>query len=216
MVFAYARVSDKSQDLERQIRAIKDYRPNIEDENIFTDKKTGKTFDRPNYLLMKQIISRAAKAAKGNEPVELVIEEFDRLGRNKAMVKDELAQFQEMGVLVRILNLPTTLIDISDDTKGLLEMVQNILIEVLGTIAETELQFRAKRQQEGIAIAKEKKVYRGRKPIPVDPVLFSNVYTRWRSGSLNATEAMALLNLKPNTFYRRVHQYEDQLGLNIY
>lgn len=212
LVFAYARVSDKSQELERQIRAIKAYRPNIEDDNIFQDKKTGKNFDRPQYQLMKQIISRASR---GNDTVELVVEEFDRLGRDKAQVKEELAEFSRMGVVVRILNLPTTLIDLTEDTKGLLEMVQNILIEVLGTIAETELAFRAKRQREGIEVAKSKGVYKGRKPKYVDPNQFEEIYTRWKSGTLKATEAMTLLNLKPNTFYRRVHQYEDNQYLDF-
>lgn len=212
MVFAYVRVSSKDQNIDRQIQAIKAYRPDIEEDNIFMDKKSGKTFERPQYELMKQIIARAAKAANGAngaEPVELVIEEFDRLGRNKSLVKEELAWFKEKGIIVRILNLPTTLIDLTGDTRGLLEMVQNILIEVLGTIAETELQFREKRQKEGIAVAKEKGVYKGRKPIEVDGKLFEEIYTRWQSNQLKATEAMALLNLKPNTFYRRVRQYED-------
>ena len=154
---------------------------------------------------MKQIISRTAR---GSEPVELVVEEFDRLGRYKAQVKEELAAFAQMGVVVRILNLPTTLVDLTDDTRGLLEMVQNILIEVLGTIAETELEFRAKRQREGIEQAKRDGVYKGRKPVEYDRKQFEDVYRRWRAGSLRAVEAMRLMDMKPNTWYRRVHEYE--------
>lgn len=206
LIFGYARVSDKEQNIERQIQAIKAFRPAVEDNNIFKDKASGKTFDRPQYELMKQIISRVAHAG---EPVELVIEEFDRLGRNKAQVKEELAWFHRQGVIVRILNLPTTLVDLNEDTKGLLEMVQNILIEVLGTIAETELRFREKRQREGIEVAKANGVYKGRKPIDIDTLQFEKIYTRWKRKELTSKEAMTLLGLKPNTFYRRVHEYEE-------
>ena len=209
MIFGYARVSTTEQDLSRQIQAIKEFRPEIEDDNIFCDKKSGRTFERPQYELMKQIITRTSR---GSEPVELVVKEFDRLGRNKAQVKEELAQFAQRGVVVRILNLPTTLIDLTDDTRGLLEMVQNILIEVLGTIAETELAFRANRQREGIEQAKQKGVYKGRKPVEYDHRQFEDVYVRWRSGSLKAVEAMRLMGMKPNTWYRRVHEYEEIVG----
>lgn len=207
MTVGYARVSSKDQEVERQIKAIKQYRPNIPDENIFKDKISGKTFDRPEYKKLKDIISFAAKNAA--EPIELVIEEFDRLGRNKEQIKQELAWFKQQGVIVRILNLPTTLIDLSEDTNIFLDMIQNLLIEVLGTIAETELQFREKRQAEGIAVAKTKGVYKGRKPIAVNEKQFEDIYKRWRSGSLKSNEAMELLKLKPNTFYRRVKQYEE-------
>ena len=209
MVFGYARVSSDGQNLERQVQAIKAYRPDIPDNNIFQDKKSGKDFEREQYHLMKEIILRTAQ---GSEPVELVIEEFDRLGRNKAQVKEELADFQKMGVIVRILNIPTTLMDISDqNSRAILDMVQTILIEVLATIAETELEFRRKRQREGIAVAKANGVYKGRKPIAVDDKQFEDVYRRWRDGKLKAKEAMKLLGLKPNTFYRRVREYESEL-----
>lgn len=206
MVFGYARVSSKGQNLERQIAAIKQFRPQIHDDDIFFDKETGRVFDRTQYNLLKQILLRAVRT---HDEVELVIEEFDRLGRNKAQIKEELAWLKEIGVIVRILNLPTTLIDFKGETAFLLEMVQNILIEVLGTIAETELEFRAKRQREGIEIAKAKGVYKGRKPRPIDEKQLESVHNRWRAGELKAVEAMKLLDLKPNTFYRRMHQFED-------
>ena len=55
---AYARVSRKEQVLDRQITAIKAYRPDIDDMDIFTDKESGKTFERENYLVMKEFIKR--------------------------------------------------------------------------------------------------------------------------------------------------------------
>lgn len=212
MVFGYARVSSKEQNLERQIQAIKEFRPQIHNDDIFCDKESGRTFDRTQYMILKQILLRAVRSG---EPVELVVEEFDRLGRNKAQVKEELAWLKEIGVIVRILNLPTTLVDYTEETGFLLEMVQNILIEVLGTIAQTELEFRAKRQREGIEIAKANGKYKGRKPRPIDEKQLEDVYNRWRSKELKAVEAMKLLDLKPNTFYRRIRQYEDNLYIDL-
>lgn len=145
--------------------------------------------------------------------VELIIHEMDRLGRNKALIKEELAWFQDHGVVVRILNLPTTLIDLDGDTMGILKMVHNILIEVLSTMAEAEMQARAKRQREGIEAAKTKGVYKGRQRVKVDMNTFEMLYKLWKAGEIvTATKAMNQLGIKANTFYRRVKEYEEDQG----
>lgn len=209
--FAYARVSTDEQETERQKQAIKEYCPEIEEKDIFIDKATGKNFDRPSYQLMKSIIERVSTE---ENQVELIIEEFDRLGRNKQQIQEELRWFKEHHTRVRILNLPTTLVDVPGDSSYLLEMVQNILIEVMGTIAEEELRMRKKRQMEGIEIARQKGKYRGRKPVQIEEKAFLDKYTRWRKGEITAVEAMRLLGVKANTFYRRVALYEESGRVN--
>lgn len=209
--FAYARVSTDEQETERQKQAIKEYCPEIEEKDIFIDKATGKNFDRPSYQLMKSIIERVSTE---ENQVELIIEEFDRLGRNKQQIQEELRWFKEHHTRVRILNLPTTLVDVPGDSSYLLEMVQNILIEVMGTIAEEELRMRKKRQMEGIEIARQKGKYRGRKPVQIEEKAFLDKYARWRKGEITAVEAMRLLGVKANTFYRRVALYEESGQVN--
>lgn len=209
--FAYARVSTDEQETERQKQAIKEYCPEIEEKDIFIDKATGKNFDRPSYQLMKSIIERVSTE---ENQVELIIEEFDRLGRNKQKIQEELRWFKEHRTRVRILNLPTTLVDVPGDSSYLLEMVQNILIEVMGTIAEEELRMRKKRQMEGIEIARQKGKYRGRKPVQIEEKAFLDKYARWRKGEITAAEAMRLLGVKANTFYRRVALYEESGRVN--
>lgn len=209
--FAYARVSTDEQETERQKQAIKEYCPEIEEKDIFIDKATGKNFDRPSYQLMKSIIERVSTE---ENQVELIIEEFDRLGRNKQQIQEELRWFKEHRTRVRILNLPTTLVDVPGDSSYLLEMVQNILIEVMGTIAEEELRMRKKRQMEGIEIARQKGKYRGRKPVQIEEKAFLDKYARWRKGEITAVEAMRLLGVKANTFYRRVALYEESGRVN--
>lgn len=209
--FAYARVSTDEQETERPKQAIKEYCPEIEEKDIFIDKATGKNFDRPSYQLMKSIIERVSTE---ENQVELIIEEFDRLGRNKQQIQEELRWFKEHHTRVRILNLPTTLVDVPGDSSYLLEMVQNILIEVMGTIAEEELRMRKKRQMEGIEIARQQGKYRGRKPVQIEEKAFLDKYARWRKGEITAAEAMRLLGVKANTFYRRVALYEESGRVN--
>ena len=209
--FAYARVSTDEQETERQKQAIKEYCPEIAEKDIFIDKATGKNFDRPSYQLMKSIIERVSTE---ENQVELIIEEFDRLGRNKQQIQEELRWFKEHHTRVRILNLPTTLVDVPGDSSYLLEMVQNILIEVMGTIAEEELRMRKKRQMEGIEIARQQGKYRGRKPVQIEEKAFLDKYARWRKGEITAVEAMRLLGVKANTFYRRVALYEESGRVN--
>lgn len=141
MIYAYLRVSAKDQNLERQILAVKNYRSELKDENIFNDKISGKNFDRAEYQRLKEII------APGDE---LIVKELDRFGRNKEEIKSELRWFSERKVITRILDVPTTLLDFQGQ-EWLFEMVNNILIEVLGAVAEQERKKILERQKEGIA-----------------------------------------------------------------
>jgi DNA invertase Pin-like site-specific DNA recombinase len=133
-----ARVSSKDQNLARQLEVVREY--GIPEENVFCDKITGRRKDRPEYDRMKSLL------VKGDE---VYFKELDRIGRDKSLIKDELKWFKERGIIVRILNVPTTLTDYKGQ-EWLFDMVNNILIEVLGTIAEQERYTIRKRQREGI------------------------------------------------------------------
>ena len=208
VTYAYERVSTRDQNLERQEIAIRQFRPDVPEANIFRDKFTGKSFDRPQYNAMKIILEHITKANDGNEMVEVVVEELDRLGRDSEGIKHELQWFKEHKICVRILEIPTTLIDIKKENAWVMELINQILIEVYSAMAQQELEKRAKRQAEGIAVAKEKGVKFGRRAIEVDESEFKGVYSLWKAGEITAVESMKRLNLKPNTFYRRVKEYE--------
>lgn len=206
--YAYCRVSTKDQNIDRQIIAVKQFAPDIPDNNIFIDMQTGKNFEREQYQEMKVILEHISKASLKNEPIELIVEELDRLGRNADLIKKELMWFKEHNIMVRILEIPSTLTQVDENNRLIMDMVANILIEVYTTIAQQELEKRAKRQAEGIAIAKSKGVYKGRKPIQIDNEQFVIIYTRWKANEITARQAMLELNIKANTFYRRVKEYE--------
>ena len=211
ITYAYQRVSTKDQNLDRQDIAIKQFRPDISEANIFKDMVTGKTFDREQYQAMKIVLEHVSKANTSKEIVEVVFEELDRIGRNAEGIKKELQWFKEHNICVRILEIPTTLIDIQKENAWVMDLVNGILIDVYSSIAQQELEKRAKRQAEGIAAALEKGKKFGRKLIKVNKSDFSFVYKKWKAKEITAVQAMSILGLKPNTFYRRVKEYENAL-----
>lgn len=141
MLYAYLRVSAKDQNVARQLKALKEYRERLLSENVFVDKQSGKDFERAEYCRLKE------KLKPGDE---LIIKELDRLGRNKEEIKRELSWFKDHKIIVRILNVPTTLIDFQGQ-EWIFDMINNILIEVMGAVAEEERKKILERQKEGIS-----------------------------------------------------------------
>ena len=202
MIYFYARVSTKGQNTDRQLEAAKNY-PNID--KVFVDKQSGKNFDRPEYEMLK------ATVVKGDE---VVIKELDRLGRNKDGVKAELEWFKEHGVLVRILDIPTTLMVFPEGQSWVLEMVNNVLIEVMGSIAEQEREKILKRQKEGIAAmpvvdgkkySTKKGCTYGRKPIAVGDD-FEKFLKKQKDGQMTVKECCDALGIGRSTWYAKVKE----------
>ncbi len=77
-------------------------------------------------------------------------------------------------------------------------------------LAELDVSGRREKQRRGIERAREEGKYRGRRPISVDEGLFDTVVSLWQSGQISARQAMERLDLKPNTFYRRIKNQEEQ------
>lgn len=201
--YGYVRVSDKEQHPERQVEGIKKYWVDIKEENLFIEKISGKKGmdDRPEYAILRRVLRTGD---------ELAIDALDRLGRKKADVKAELEYLKAKGVTLRVLSIKTTLEDI-DGQGWVLEMINNLLIEVYTSLAEQELVEKERRQRDGIAEARKRGVYKGRKPIDFDQDRFAELYGRWKGGRIKAKEFMELMGLKPNTFYRSVQRYEVEI-----
>ena len=194
-VYGYARVSTREQNLDRQIAALRQY---VTDErDIITDKESGKDFDRTGYQYLRERLIRPGDT--------LIVKSLDRLGRNKEQVMEELRHFRADGVRVKILDLPTTMIDLPDGQDWIVEMVNNILIEVLASIAEQERLTIRQRQAEGIAEAKKQGRLLGRKKTEL-PTEWELVTGLWKSGSITAVQAMDRLGLNKSTFYRMVRE----------
>ncbi|MBR4878353.1 MAG: recombinase family protein [Clostridia bacterium] len=197
--YYYARVSSKEQNLDRQIAAFKAL--GATDRDIITDKESGKDLDRKGYQALKNAMLRSGDT--------LVIKSLDRLSRNKYDIHNELRYFKENGIRLKVIDLPTTMADLPEGQEWVFEMVNNILIEVLGTIAEQERETIKKRQFEGIAAAKLKGKKFGR-PALSFPANWDSVYASWKSGEITAKTAMEQTNTKRTSFYKLVKMMENK------
>lgn len=193
--FYYARVSSKDQNLDRQLEAFRKLGANERD--IITDKESGKDLDRPGYQALKNAMLRQGDT--------LVIKSLDRLSRNKTDIHNELRYFREHGIRVKVIDLPTTMMELPVGQEWVFNMVNNILIEVLGTIAEQERLTTRLRQAEGIAAARQKGKHLGR-PALTRPANWEAVYADWQSGRITAKVAMERTGLKRTSFYRLAQQ----------
>ena len=203
--YGYHRTSTREQHLDRGIAEITAYceQNQLELERIFTDQQTGKNFNRPRYQVLKEDVLRSGD--------ELIITEVDRLGRNKRDTLKELQYFRDHNIRVKILELPTTLMDISklDNTMAqmLMETVNNMLIELYAAMAQAEIEKKEKRQREGI----EAKKARGDwddygRPSAIAIEDFKIHYQKVIDGQIRPTELMKQLGISKSTYYRYVDQ----------
>lgn len=139
----------------------------------------------------------------------MVIKSLDRLSRKKSDIKNELQFFKEEGIRLKVIDLPTTMMDLPDEQTWVFEMVNNILIEVLGTIAEQERETLRRRQAEGIAAAKAAGKRLGR-PALVCPSNWQETYESWKRGEMTAKAAMVQTGLKRASFYKQVKKSEQK------
>lgn len=189
-VFGYARVSTTHQHEDRQVDALLAY--GVDARDLIVDKESGKDFNRVGYQSLKENLLRSGDT--------LVVKELDRLGRNKAAVKNELQDLKAKGIRVKILDLPTTLID-CEGQDWVLDMLTNVLIEIMASIAEEERVKIHRRQEEGIAAAKAKGVVFGR-PAIVKPDNFEEIIALVDSGKMRPVDAMQALGMKKTSFYK--------------
>lgn len=192
--FYYARVSSQDQHLDRQIAAFKQL--GAQDRDIVTDKQSGKDLDRAGYQALKTTMLRPGDT--------LVIKSLDRLSRNKQDIKTELEYFRSHKIRVKVLDLPTTMMELPEGQEWIFDMVNNILIEVLGTIAQQERETIRRRQAEGIASARAQGKTFGRPRIE-RPENWDAVVSLWKDGEITAVEAMRRTGLKRSTFYSLVN-----------
>lgn len=207
----YIRVSTNGQNLARQKIALLQHVP---EEMIVSDKKSGKDFEREGYSSLKHGIG---KLLDGDE---LYITSLDRLGRNKEETLKELQYFKDNGIRLKVLNIPTTMIDIGEtkNQSWVIEMINNILIEVLTSLAEQERVNIRERQIQGLEqmpinpkTGKKHSLKTGRdigRPSAKYPDNWKEVYTEWKAKKITAVEAMKQAGLKKNTFYNLAKKYE--------
>lgn len=198
-IYGYARVSTKQQKEDRQIEALKEF--GVLDENIFTDKKSGKDFEREEYQFLKQLMKRTQNNV-------LVIKSIDRLGRNYKEIQKEWREItQELKTDIVVLDME--ILDTRKYKDLLGNFVSDLVLQILSFVAEQERNNIKTRQKEGIKIALEKGKKFGR-PILERPKNFEEEYKIWKEGRQTARKTMTNLNLKQSKFYMFVREYEGR------
>jgi DNA invertase Pin-like site-specific DNA recombinase len=151
MKIGYARVSSMDQHEDRQIAAMLE--AGVELSNIYLDKQSGKDFNREAYKNM-------VKALRQGDT--LVIKSIDRFGRDYEQIRKEFAAITDKGVAINVLDMPALNTDqvIAAGLTG--KFISDIILSILGYVAEQERLNIKTRQAEGIKTAKAKGVQFGR------------------------------------------------------
>jgi DNA invertase Pin-like site-specific DNA recombinase len=187
--YGYIRVSSSEQNTDRQIEALKDNA--VEERFIFTDKQSGKDFNRPEYQVLKNAL---------REKDLLVIKSIDRLGRNyKEIVNEWKYITEEIKADIKVIDMP--LLDTTQHKDLLGNFISDLILQVLSYVAQQERDYIKKRQEEGIKSAQDKGKHLGR-PKAELPEGAEKVLKEWREKKISAKEAMKQLNMKPTTFYK--------------
>ena len=206
--YGYHRTSTEEQHLERGISEIKHYcaQNGIELKELFLDQHTGKNFDRPEYKVLKRIL---------DDGDSLIVTEADRLGRNKAETMKELQWFKEHGVRLLILEIPTTLMDISkmdnELARLMLGTINNMMVELYVSMAEAEMHKKEKRQKEGLEeLRKSGKWDTMGRPRKMSQEQFNDQYDRVVRGEIAPFALMKELGLTKSTFYNYKKAYDEK------
>jgi len=187
----YVRVSTVDQNTARQEVLMKE----LGVEKVYIDKVSGKNKDRKQLKEMLNYI---------REGDIVIVESISRIARNTKDLLEIVDQFKSKGV-----EFISKKEAIDTNTPA-----GKFMLTVFGAIAELERGYILDRQKEGIAIAKKVGKYKGRKPISVNNDTWENLYKQWRAGEITATKFMNSVNLKANTFYRKVKVYEEGVIVN--
>lgn len=201
---AYARVSTTSQSLERQEASIMEAVPELKAMYFYEDKYTGKAFDRPAYVELKEKIEELLEANPDTK-IRVTIHELDRIGRDYQEIQKEVYWFREKGVVLRFLDIPEEMIGGAMGITG--GLLVDIIILLKAYWAEQELHYKEKRTREGIEKAKERGVKFGRQEIKVDEKRFRREADRAIARYITHKEAMRNLGLKEYVYWKHIKAF---------
>lgn len=210
-VFGYARVSSKEQNLERQIQQLK--AEGIEERNIIKDKQSGKDFNRPGFNMLVGTDLTAPLLRSGDL---LVVISLDRLGRNYEEIIEQWKNItNKLKADIRVLDMP--ILDTTQNDGLDRKFLCDIVLQLLSYVAERERNEIKERQRQGIDVmpiinGKRVSLKTGRatgRPVIEYPENWVDVYNKWQSGNITATQAIQKLKLKRTTFYRLANKYKS-------
>lgn len=200
-VYGYIRVSTKGQHEDRQKEAL--LKEGVLERDIFTDKCSGKDFERPEYLKMKSLLQPQDR---------IVILDIDRLGRNYEQMANEWREItQTKKCDITVINLPL-LSTVREDKSLDRRFMADMIFSILSYVAERERQYNKSRQVAGIEAAHNKGVKFGR-PKVEKPENFEEVYKKVLMCEISSIQAREELGLKTSKYYEFVRAYRKEHGL---
>ena len=181
MKIGYVRASTTDQNTARQEVLMTE----LGVDQVYIDRISGKNTERPELKRMMSFV---------REGDMVIVESISRFARNTRDLLELVEQLtrKQVEFVSRKEAIDTT------TPSG------KFMLTIFGAVAELEREYILQRQREGIAIAKSRGIYKGRKPI--ERPEFKQVVTLWRRGTITAVEAMKRLDMKPSTFYRKVKE----------
>lgn len=192
--YGYIRVSTAEQNEDRQLLALK--AADIAQSNIFADKQSGKSFDRPQY---KKLVKRLKSGDI------LYILSIDRLGRNYEEIQHQWRILtKEKGVDIVVLDMP--LLDTRQGKDLMGTFIADLVLQILSFAAQNERENIKKRQSEGIAAAKMRGVRFGR-PKKEVPDNFGIIVEQWEQKKIPLSQAVKNCNMSEATFFRNLREY---------
>ena len=198
-IYGYVRVSSTDQNEERQIVALAEV--GGPEKNIFMDKQSGKSFDRPQY-------KKLVKKLKSGDL--LYVLSIDRLGRNYEEIQNQWRVItKEIGADICVLDMP--LLDTRQGKDLMGTFIADLVLQILSFVAQSERENIKKRQEQGIAAAKAKGVRFGRPEIPL-PDNFGKLVKDWEKKKISFEEVLKLCNMSEATFYRKLREYRISKG----
>lgn len=187
--YGYARVSTRDQNLDRQVRALEEFGV----DEIFSDKASGKDFDRPEWLRLMGRLSPGDL---------LVVKSIDKLGRDYLEITDMWRRLTgEVGADIVVLEMGD-LLDTRLDRGGVTGLlISDMVLRVYSYAAQKEREAILRRQAEGIEAARARGVHLGRPRLEV-PAEFPAVSEEYLAHKITRKEATARLGVSAATFDR--------------
>ena len=125
-VFGYARAKSKKRNLNKQIKLLRQY---VSEEKIITEIASGKDLNRPAYQAMKSPLGL-------REGDILIIPSLDRISKNQNIILSEIKWFVKNKVRLKVLDLPSTLIEVVEGDEWIVELINSVLVEVFGSMSK--------------------------------------------------------------------------------
>lgn len=191
MKVGYVRVSTEDQNTIRQEILMEQ----LGVERVYIEKASGKSrAGRPQLEAMMNFVR------EGDVVIVESISRFARSAKDLLNLVEDLKE-KNVGFVSQKENIDTT------TPQG------RFMLTVFGAMAELERDQVLQRQKEGIAAAKAAGKYKGRQPIPISEETLKEVHTAWYKNEITTSHAIKRLSVSRNTFYRRMWEYEEEMGI---